>query len=106
MVERRIYSSFAFSENEQEKMHINHEIYTEELKPKSKQFYGNSEPTEQERKDFTCYKCIKNGYGHNVYRIFSNPHNLSTLQLALICDGGNLCFGYRMEGSNTVIHTD
>lgn len=104
-IERRIYSSYAFTENEQEKAKINYRIYNEDLKPKAKHFYV-TEPTEQETKEFTCCKCINHGYGHNVYRILSNPHKFDTLQLALICDSGNLCFGYRLEGNNIVIHTD
>lgn len=106
MVERRIYSSYAFSENEDEKSEINYQIYKEELESKAKQFCSRKEPTDEEKKQFTCYECIEHGYGHNVYKILSNPHNLSTLQLALICDSGNLCFGYRMQGSNIAIHTD
>lgn len=106
MIERKIYSSWAFSENEKEKAKINSEIYKEELEPKAKQFYGTKRPTEQDMKDYTCYECIKHGYGHNVYKILNNPHNFSNLQLALICDSGNLCFGYRLEGSNIAIHTD
>ena len=105
-IERKIYNSYAFTENEREKGAMNYQIYNEDLKPKAKQFYGDSQPTEQDTKEFACYKCIKHGYGHTVYRILSNPHNFSTLQLALICDDGNLCFGYRMEGCNIVIHTD
>jgi hypothetical protein len=105
-VERKIYSSFAFTENEREKFKINYEIYKEDLEPKVKQFYQGKRPTDQDLKDFACYECIKHGYGHKVYKILSNPYNFSTLQLALICDSGNLCFGYRLEGGNIVIHTD
>lgn len=31
---------------------------------------------------------------------------LTTVQKALIADGGNLCFGYRTEGDIIVIYTD
>ena len=105
-IERKIYISWAFSENEREKGKINYQIYKEELEPKAKQFYGEKQPSAQETKDFTCYKCIRTGYGHKAYKILSNPHNFSLPQLALICDKGNLCFGYRKEGNNIVIHTD
>lgn len=105
-IERRIYSSWAFSENEREKSKTNYQIYKEDLEPKSKAFWNNKRPTEDDLKEFTCYECAGTGYGHKKYKILSNPHNLSTLQLALICDSGNLCFGYRMEGGNIVIHTD
>jgi hypothetical protein len=105
-MERKIYSPWAFTDNENEKSTINRQIYKEELKPKSKQCWSNNKPTEEALKEFTCYENIGHGYGTSKYAILSNPHNFSTLQLALICDGGNLCFGYRMEGKNIVIHTD
>lgn len=105
-MERKIYSSWAFSDNEKAKGKINYQIYQEDLKPKSKQFHGEQNPTDEETKEFTCYKCTHHGYGHNKYRILSNPHNFSELELALICDGGNLCFGYRKEYGTIVIHTD
>lgn len=57
-MEKIVYSSYAFTENESEKSKINREIYSE-LKEK--------------------YKC---------------PDKVTLNELALICDGGNLCFGY------------
>lgn len=87
MLERKIYSSWAFTKNETEKSKINQEIY-------------------QEIKDKAIVECVGSGYGHTKYRVLSNPDNLSTLELALICDSGNLCFGYRKEEDLIVIHTD
>lgn len=102
-IERKVYSSWAFTENEQEKSRINYEIYKKELEPKSKEFGSSSKPTTEELQKYTCYQCIKHGYGHNVYVILSNPHNFDDDQLALICDHGNLCFGYSKEGSNKIV---
>jgi hypothetical protein len=98
MIERRIYVSWAFSENEEEKRDMNNSIYKEDLKPKSKQFWADI-PTEEELKTLTCYRCTGHGYGNNKYSILSNPHKFNINQLALICDGGNLCFGYRIRSS-------
>ena len=106
IMERKIYSSWAFSENEREKSNINNQIYNEDFKSKVKQFWGKNKPTDEELKEFVCYECAGNGYGHTKYKILSNPYKFSTLQLAFICDSGNLCFGYRTEGSLIVIHTD
>jgi len=106
MIEIKIYSSWAFTENGDKKRDINYRIYKEDLALKSKEFWGNKRPTEDDLKEFTCYECIGHGYANKKYKILSNPHNFSTLQLALICDSGNLCFGYRTEGSNIVIYTD
>lgn len=46
------------------------------------------------------------GYAHTKYRVLKNEPGLSTLDLAIICDDGNLCFGYRTEGSIICVHTD
>jgi hypothetical protein len=104
-LERKIYSSYAFSENEREKMKINYEIY-QELKKKAAVVYREEDTTEEMKKEKSVLLDYKHGYGHTVYKILSNPHNLSMLELALVCDGGNLCFGYRIEYGNIVIHTD
>lgn len=106
-IEQKIYSDWAFTENELEKRDMNYKIYKVDLEHKAKRFYGDEEPTEEERKQFTCYKLIHHGYGHNKYQIISNPHNFSNLELALICDNGNLCFGYQVEGKDIIsIYTD
>lgn len=86
-LEKRIYSSWAFTENEREKSKVNYEIY-EKIKDKAE------------------VKWVGSGYGHTKYEVISNPENLTTEELALICDGGNLCFGYRTEGDLIVIYTD
>lgn len=51
-------------------------------------------------------ECIGTGYAHKKYRIVKNGPGLSTEDLAIICDQGNLCFGYRTEGNIICIHTD
>lgn len=86
-LERRIYSSWAYTGHEDEKARINLSIYNE-IKDKAKVEYAGS------------------GYAHMKYRVVENPHSLSNTQLALIADEGNLCFGFRMEGDLIVIHTD
>ena len=86
-IERKIYSGWAFTENEREKAKINYEIY-EEIKEKAE------------------VKWVRSLHGRQEYEVVSNPHNLSTEELALICDSGNLCFGYRTKGDLIVIYTD
>ena len=104
-IERKIYSSFAFSENEGEKAQINYEIY-KELKEKAVVIYHADKATEELLKEKTVILDYKHGYGHTDYKVLSNPHNLSILEMALVCDGGNLCFGYRTSGNIITIHTD
>jgi hypothetical protein len=101
MIERRIYSSYAFTADEREKSKINYEIYKKAIVVSREE-----NATEEIKTEKSVVLDYKHGYAHTVYKVLSNPHKLSTLELALICDGGNLCFGYRMEGSNIVIHTD
>lgn len=86
-MEKKIYSSYAFSENEEEKHRINREIY-------------------EEIKDKVEVKLVGTGYAHAKYEVVSNPENLSTSELALVCDRGNLFFGYRTEGDLIIIYKD
>ena len=51
-------------------------------------------------------QCISTGYAHKKYRVVKNAPGLSIEDLAVICDEGNLCFGYRTEGSIICIYTD
>ena len=46
------------------------------------------------------------GYACRRYQIVSNPIRLDSLHMALYCDGGGLCFGYRVENSVIVVYTD
>lgn len=46
------------------------------------------------------------GYAHSKYRVLKNAPGLSTHDLAIICDQGNICFGYRAEGSTICVYTD
>lgn len=87
MLNKKVYSAWAFKENEGEKAAINREIY-KEIRDKAK------------------VKFIKNGYSNAIYEIIDNPENLSNDELALICDRGNLCFGYRIENKKFIIYTD
>ena len=52
-------------------------------------------------------ECIGTGHAHKKYHAVKNGPGLSTEDLAVICDGGNLCFGYRTEGPNLIcVYTD
>lgn len=46
------------------------------------------------------------GYAHTKYRVIKNKPGLSTRDLALLADSGNLCFGYRTENGLIIVHTD
>ena len=40
------------------------------------------------------------------YEVVGNVNNLTDLELAIIADSGNLCFGYRRENKDIYIYTD
>ncbi len=45
-------------------------------------------------------------YAGAKYKVLRNAAKLSGKDLAIICDGGNLCFGYRCEGQYIIVYTD
>lgn len=49
---------------------------------------------------------VRSGYAHQKYRVVKNKPGLSTRDLAIICDKGNLCFGYRTENGYICVYTD
>lgn len=51
-------------------------------------------------------KCCGTGYAHKNYEVIKNAPRLSDDDIALICDNGNLCFGYRGSGRYITVHTD
>lgn len=109
-MEQKVYSAWAYTENSDEKAQINQKIY-KKLKGKVKIGYRDSTIKEINisKEDLQNYSCLipcGRGYGNVQYQIISNPHNLSNDEIALVADGGNLCFGYRVVGSTIVIYTD
>ena len=93
-IEKKIYSSWAFKENESEKAHCNREIYKELCEK-----YKISD-------DYDIILDRTPGYNHSTYSVIKNNTELSQLELALICDDGNLFFGYTMQGSQFYIFED
>ena len=97
-MEKKVYESYAFTENESEKFKINYEIY-EELKRKYKILkvsdIDHKIPTKEELEQNDIVYSRKACYAHGEYRIYKCPDEVTLNELALICDGGNLCFGYR-----------
>lgn len=104
MIEKKIYPCWAFQENGKKKYEINLQIY-EDIKNKV-EFVRDNKPTEKQLKEKAWIEYRNSGYAHKAYLVLSNPENLSNDELALICDSGNLCFGYRTSGNVIKIHTD
>lgn len=96
-LEKQVYKSFAFKGDERKKLEINREIY-EELKKKWKILINpnDGEPFD----DYDLVYRRKAAYHHGEYTILKNETNMTSDELALIFDGGNLCFGYKRERDN------
>lgn len=103
-LERRIYSEWAFSNFENEKAKINFEIYME-LTNKYKVYRDDcSYAVDIDILKDDTYDVIIGrlaGYNHAEYKVYKNKPNLTDSELALLCDEGNLCFGYKIEESKT-----
>ncbi len=96
VVERRIYNGWAFSENEREKGEINREIY-KELKSKYRILKVSDidfqMPTEEQLNNNDIVYSRRACYLHGEYRLYKMPNDITTKELLLIFDEGNLCFG-------------
>lgn len=102
MLEKKIYSGFAFSENEHEKFVINHEIY-QELTKKYKIYEkgtwydlptkNSDDITSEILENYDLVYTRKAGYGHAIYTVLKKPDAITDRELMLIFDEGNLCFG-------------
>lgn len=108
-MEKKVYSSWAFTENEDEKMSINREIYNE-LQEKYKILkvsdIDHKAPTSEELEQNDIVYSRKACYGHGEYRIYKCPNEVILDELALICDGGNLCFGYSGSKNKLTVFED
>ena len=97
-MEKKVYSSYAFKENEKEMMKINRQIY-EELEERYKILkvsdIDHKAPTSEELEQNDIVYSRKACYAHGEYRIYKCPNEVTLDEVALICDDGNLCFGYR-----------
>lgn len=93
-MEERVYNSWAFSDNEEEKGEINYKIYLD-LKNKYKilQIADFSEPTEEQLLNNDIVYSRKACYLHGEYTLYKAPTDITTNELLLIFDKGNLCFG-------------
>lgn len=102
----KIYSDYAFTAEHQQKADINYEIY-KELKEKYKisiTTLGSLYKVNQSAFDVVLTR--KQCYNSSKYRVFKNAPPLTTEELALICDGGNLCFGYTASGITITVFED
>lgn len=101
----KVYSSWAFSENENEKAESNRQTYKEICgKWRIKRLGWNDKTFNPNDYDLIISRTA--GYNHSTYRIVKNETDLSRDEIALVCDEGNLCFGYTMEGNDFYVFED
>lgn len=108
MTTHTIYSPWAFTENESQKQQSNLAALKELQEKhiiKDKWLYDKMDATEQATIDVVVGR-VGGSYGHSLYEVYKNTPQLSTKELALICDGGNLCFGHSAMGKKIKIYTD
>lgn len=102
MIEKKIYPNWAYAENQYKKRDINTEIY-KELEQKYK---INKYASENIEEYDIAFEFNGFGYANKSFKILSNKAGLSSDELALIADDGNLCFGYKRTGNIIKIYID
>lgn len=104
----KIYSSWAFCVNEREMSKQNHDTYCN-YNGRYIHAHGDWRDVEKvcaENPDKMVYVESNPTYHENHYRIIQNPENLGVEELALIVDGGNLCFGFKGSPMQIDVYTD
>lgn len=100
-IEKKVYSSWAFTKDEMEKRDTNRSIYNELCEK-----YKISRYLVDNIDDYDIVLRRTPGYNHSTYQVVKNTTDLTKDELALVCDDGNLCFGYTMKGSQFYIFED
>ena len=98
---RKIIYGYGISQEQRE---INNKIYNE-LYPLFK-YVKNNDYSNEDLSKYVIFSDLGCGYANHRYCVHSNPYNLSDDEIALVLDGGNLCFGYRRIGDVFTIYTD
>lgn len=106
MLERKVYNGWAFTSNEDGKAQINREIYAELCK-KYKISHKLPETEEEAEQYDIIVRYCRSWYASCEYEIIKKPQDVTDDEIALICDDGNLCFGYCKSAANRCqIYTD
>ena len=100
-IEKKVYSPWAFTKDEMEKRDMNNTIYNELCEK-----YKISSSSVDNIDDYDIVLRRTPGYNHSTYEVIKNTTDLSQDELALICDNGNLCFGYRCDNNIFIIYID
>ena len=101
----RVHSSYAFTENEREKAKENRATY-EEIKKKWRVLVREYFEDGADFRDYDLVISRKPKYCHSECTVLKNNTDLTEIEIALVCDGGNLVFGYRLQGKTYYINED
>ena len=106
ILKKTIYNNYAFTENEKEKAKINLAIYKKLIKKYKIEIKLCT--SDFKNLDIVDLAIVRNAcYLHSTYNIIKNSTNLSTNEILLICDKGNLCFGgVRKSETEFVVYED
>lgn len=99
---QHVWSRYAYDVDRDIKFQQNKNLY-KEYADKVNRVYSatDAETTIRDHPDHIVISVIGSDSDITKYRIFNNPLNLTVEQLALICDRGDLRFGY--HGDNEYI---
>ncbi|PWG62661.1 hypothetical protein [Bifidobacterium callitrichidarum] len=90
-----IWSRYAYDVDRDIKFQQNQLIYKQYTDTVDRVYSSiDAENTIREHPDHTVISILGSDSDLTKYRIFHNPQNLTVEQLALICDRGDLRFGY------------
>jgi hypothetical protein len=92
MSEYKVTPGWAGEKNGRELGRINREIYRD-LCTKYRIAFNGCRPEDEGKYD-VIITFLGVGYARHSYVVRKNAPNLSGNELALLCDDGNLCFGY------------
>lgn len=98
----KVFSGWAFKENEREKALSNIKIFLQ-LKEKYKIKQVSGTPTEQELLENDFVYSVSVGYKHWDCTVYKAPAEMSVDEQALVIDGGSLCFGYSYSAYSNII---
>ena len=97
MVEKKVYSGWAFTADEKEKRDTNNTIYKElcsKYKVKRWSLWSTVSLDSLKKEYDFIYEQVGHRYGTVTYHIIKAPENMTLDERALVLDEGNLCFGY------------
>lgn len=102
----KIYNGYVFTGNEKEKVKMNLDIYNELIKKYKVEI--NLDTKKIKNLDYLDLAIVRKAeYLRSTYNIIKNNTDLSTDEILLICDGGNLCFGgFKKSETEFIVYED